>query len=82
MTETPRFAFEYIDVINGNFNGNYNLLSKEDRNELISYLEGLITSLDEFDVGEWLMYCESEEVITKEEYMQMVNTYLENTLKP
>ena len=78
--ETPRFAFEYIDAINGNFNGNYNLLSKEDRDELISYLQGLIDNLYDFRADMWLCYAADEECITKEEYKQMVNTYIENTL--
>ena len=80
MTETPRFKVEYIDTLNGNYNGNYNLLSKEDRDELIAYLRGLIENLEEFNTGSWLMYAVDEECITREEYKQMVNTYIENTL--
>ena len=78
--ETPRFKLDYIDTLNGNYNGNYNLLSKEDRYELIAYLQGLIENLQEFNAGSWLMYAVDEECITKEEYKQMVNTYIENTL--
>ena len=78
--ETPRFKFEYIDAVVGNFNGDYNLLSKEDRDELIAYLQGLIDSLYDFRADTWLMDAADEEYITKEEYKQMVNTYIENTL--
>ena len=79
LTETPRFKVEYIDTLNGNYNENYNLLSKEDRDELIAYLRGLIENLEEFNAGSWLIYAKSEGCITREEYTQMVNTYIENT---
>ena len=47
---------------------------------MIAYLRGLIENLEEFNAGSWLMYAENEECITKEEYKQIVNTYIENTL--